>query len=686
MTGMIFLHHTFAKQTKPRAALVSRRVVYLLLLLNMALVLTFIPREAKAVNRQVIFHLANLQQWVDMTYTYNGSKMDNNRTSQDHGFEENYHLGIDYAILTPRLANGTLKLDFGLYQNHESGNDSFDDSGSSSGLNLEYMADMLLFDRSFHPISLMANQSREQINAPFSENHDLNSSAYSAGISLRNDFLPTQFYYRHYETETNGLTRDRRQTSDDLNLNASFETGEFSTTDLRAHSVSINNDIEKSDTKADIDSYDLEGRNRLEWAALSHDQSLYSSYRYQHDRGDSEIRTTYWDERLDLQLGEALDTGAEYSYSKNESEYQDRQEKRGRAWIEHRLFRSLTSRYEYGASHIDYDSGTESIWRQQLNLDYTKNLPQQSYLNLSCTYGYGETDRDLDSSQLFSIDERLIVRVDNNYLANPDVIESSVEVFSGDRSLLYTEGIDYQLEVEGRRTKLVFYLPFPSGGISLGDTLSIDYAYQVNSTIEYSTTLTAASASIDLFEQLYRLYTSLSKTDQDHISGETDVSTLDRTTFALIGFEVNPDQVSFGGSYEYQDSYVSTDKTLEAFADYRREKERTRFHLRLTGRRIENKNKNDFSAADENTTNSNSLLLNADYRIRLARNRTLNLRGHIIDVRGDNRRQDDIYLGAFLESRWYKFTLRVSADVNWQIYKDDTSRQDRVSIDLRRYF
>ncbi len=687
MIGIIILQTIFAKQTTFRTALTSRPLVYILFIV---LLLTFIPQETKAARRRVIFQLANLQQWATLAYTYNGSEQDNNRTSQDHGFEETYHLGVDYIIFNPRLANGTLEFDLGLYQNQDYERDYIDQDDSSYGLNLEYMVDMLLFERHFHPISLMANQSQEQINAPFTENYDLTSAAYSAGITLRNKFLPTLLYYRHYDTETDGLSRDRKQSSDEVTLDATFETGEVSTTDLKGRATNRDSEIEGSDSNTDINSYELEGRNQLNWTALSHDQTLYSIYRWQRDTGDSEIRTNLWEERLDFRLGEALDTGATYGYNKTESDYQNSRENRRGAWIEHLLFRSLTSRYDYNAYRIDYDNGKESNWRHQLSFDYKKNLPKQSYLNLGYTFGYGETDRNLDNNQLFSIDERLTVRIDNNYLVNPDVIENSVEVFSGDRSLLYVEGIDYELEVVGRRTELVFFLPFPSGGISLGDTLSIDYAYRVNSSIEYSTTLNTVSASLGLFEQLYQLYTSLSKTDQDHISGVADVSPLMQTTFALVGFEVNPGEVSFGGSYQYQDSDISTDKTLESFVDYRHEKEKTLLHLRLTGRHIESEHNDGFFDTDETTSKrtskSNSVLLNADYRIRLARNRTINLRGHIFDIRGDNRDQDDIYLGVVFESRWYKFRIRASADVTWQIYDEYTSRNDRISVELRRYF
>lgn len=690
MSGMNFLHRLFNQPAKFRIALNGRSLIFVLLILNIALLLLVVPQNSEAARRRVIFQLANLRQWVDLEYTYDGRIFDNqqgnDRTSQEHEFEESYHLGIDYAILSRRLSNGSLEIDLGLNQNYETESGILDRNDSSSGLNLEYLFDMLLFERRFYPITLMANQIQEQVNAPFSQNYDLSSSSYSAGIALHNNFLPTQFHYRHYETETDGLSRDRHQVSDELTLDMTNVIAEISTTNLQARSVSRRSDIEGSVAATEIDSYELEGKNLLSWTTFSYGQTLHSSYRLQRDTGSSEMKTRLWDERLDLQLGKALEAGFFYSDSNTESSLQDRQEVKGGAWVEHRLFKSLTSRYQYNIGQTEYNTGEEQNWRQQLSFNYTKELPKQSRLNLSYIYGYGETDRNLDDQQLFSIDEQLPVQLDNNFLANPDIIQSSVIVFNADRSIHYTEGIDYQLVAEGRRLELVFFLPFPSGGINLGDTLSIDYAYRVNSSIEYSTTLNAVAASIGLFNQSYRLYASLSQTDQELIEGVADVTPLTQTTFAQVGFEANPGKISFGSSYTYQDSSISTDKTAEAFVNYTREKNRTVLNLRLTERHITTQQNEGFSGTVATTSSRNSLLLNVDYRMQLARNTTMNLRGHIIDIRGDNRDQDDIFLGALFESRWYKFLVRVSADVTWQIYDQSTSRNDRVNIGIRRYF
>lgn len=691
MPGMNFLHRLFNTPSKILIVLDGRAFILLLLVLNMAILLLAVPQSADAARRRVIFQLANLRQWTDFEYTYDGRTFDSqqgdDRTAQEHEFEESYHLGVDYAILSHRLANGTLELDLGLNQNYESESGAFDRNDSSAGLNLEYLFDMLLFERRFYPITLLANQLQEQVNAPFSQNYDLTSSNYSAGISLRNDVLPTQFSYRHYATETDGLSRDRNQTSDELTLDATSVIGEISTTGLQARSVSRSSHVEGSATATEIDSYELEGKNTLSWTAYSHHQTLYSSCRLQRDTGSSEMRTKLWDERLDLELGKALEAELSYSQNDTESSLQDRQEKKWGGWIEHRLFKSLTSRYQHNISQTNYDNGEDQNWRHQLSFNYTKELPKQSRLDLSYAYGYGETDRNLDDQQLFAIDEELTVQLDNNYLVNPDIIESSVLVHNADRSLLYTEGIDYQLVAEGRRLELVFFLPFPTpNGINLADTLSIDYAYRVNSSIEYSTTSNSVSASIGLFNQRYRLYANLSQTDQELIDGVADVSPLTQTTFAQVGFEGNPGKFSYGSSYQYQDTSISIDKTLEAYVNYKREKNRTLLNLRLTERHITTQQNEGLSSTVATTSSRNSLLLNVDYRMQLARNTTMNLRGHIIDLRGDNRDQDDVFLGVLFESRWYKFQVRVSADVTWQIYDQSTSRNDRVTVGIRRYF
>lgn len=687
---MIFLQRMFSQGSNYGVTFAQRVSFYFLLFLNVGLLLTFTPQDADAARRRVIFQLANLRQWTDLEYQYSGNEHDNkqgeDRSSQGHDFKEDYHIGIDYAILNQRLSNGSLDIDLGLNQSYERESGPFGGSDNSNGLAFEYVFDMLLFERRPYPVFLTSSRQQEWINAPFTRDYEQTNSNFSAAISVQNQFLPARLSYRHYESKTDGLSFDRSNITDELVLDGVFETGSVSITDLMARSSKNASNIEGSASTDSTENYEMSVKNSLKWTTLSRQQVLKSQYRISNDSGISDIKSTRWNEWLTLQLGEALDAGFTYSRDNTESRIQNRQQEKSEAWIQHRLFKSLTSQYQYNVNRSIFDSGEELNWQHQLNFNYAKELPKHSQLNIAYSYVYGETDRDLNSRELFSLGEQLTVQLDANYLANPDVIQSSIEVYNSDRSILYTEGIDYQLVTIGRQTELIFFLPFPSGGINLGDTLYVNYAYEINSSIEYSTTRNSGSASIGLFDQRYNIYASLGQTDQKLIDGEADASPLIQQTSAKIGFRGNLIPISFGSSYQYLDSNTSKDGTFEAFVNYLREKDQKVLNIRLTERYVSNRQKG-FSGANIDTiTNKNRFMLNIDYRRQLARKRAMILRAHLIDIRGGGREQNDVSFGATLETAWYKFQLRVNADVTWQILNSELSRNERVNILLRRYF
>ncbi len=662
------------------------RYYFLLLLFLLGSVLQ--PGTAEAARKKVIFQLSNFRHWAEFEYEYSGksysSDDSSDRYSQQHEFEETYHLGIDYTILDRELANGRLSIDLGLDQTYE---DESGDSGrndSSEGFIGEYQFDMIAFERRFYPISLMSGSTQEQISAPFTESYDATRQTLSASVALRNSFLPVGFRYRYDTTETSGLDIDRSQETEEFSLNASSTIGGFSETWLDAKNTSTSTDFSDStqaSTRTDTD--ELELRNFLRWGSLRKMNSLDSRYRFVDDTGISVRRTQTWDENLELQLGKALSTGLSYGYRTTESPEQEQQQRSGDAWIEHRLFDSLTTRVAYSVDCTDYSSGEEQNWQYQANISYSKKLPRESHLNLTYSHQYGENDRNLVDQQLTVTDEPFPVNIFlSGFLDKLDIIPESIVVYSADRSIIYTLGTEYLINIIGRRTELQII----GGGIIPGDILSVDYFYRVNNSIEYSTTGNSLTASLSLFGQRYRLYGSLSKTDQNLIAGAADTSPLTQQTYAQIGFEGNLDKVSFGSSYAYRDSTISTDNTAEAFVNYLYRKNFSVLNLRLT---------ENYSTTQQNEGNigvsgeaqkRNSLSFNADYRRRLNRNLTLNLRGHVIDIHSQSRDQDDIFLGMILESRWYKFEFLLSADMTWKIYEDSTSREDSVSLKIRRFF
>jgi len=661
---------------------------YYFLLLFFLLGSILLPGPAEAARRKVIFQLSNFRHWAEIEYEYNGKSYSNDgsadRYSQQHELSETYHFDIDYSILDRDLANGRLSIDFGLDQIYEDESGGSGRNDGSAGFIGEYLFDMIAFERRFYPISLMSSLTQERISAPFTESYDSIRQTLSVAAALRNSFLPVGCSYRYDTTETSGLSSDRSQETEELSLNAHSTIGDFSETGLDAKTSSIRTDFSDSSqasTRTDTDKLEL--RNLLRWGSLGKKNFLDSRYYFVDDTGISVRQSQTWDEDLELQLGKALTTGFSYSYRNTESPTQQQQQRRGDTWIEHRLFDSLTTRIDYSVNRTDYLSGEEQSWQYRANISYSKKLLRESHLNLTYTYRYGANDSNLVDQQLTVTDEAFPVNVFlSGFLDQFDIIPATIVVYSADRSIIYTSGTEYLINIIGRRTELQII----GGGIIPGDVLSIDYLYRVNNSLEYSTTGNLLSASLGLFGQRYRLYGSLSITDHDLIAGIADVSPLTQQTYAQIGLEGNFDSVSFGTSYSYQDSTLSTDNTAEAFVSYLLRKNRSHLNLRLTERYTTTQQNEGNIGAAEDVQKRNTLSFNADYRRQLRCNLTLNLRGHVIDIRGQSRDQDDIFLGMILESRWYKFTAQLSADVSWQIYEDSSSREDSVSFKIRRYF
>ncbi|WP_321367340.1 hypothetical protein [uncultured Desulfuromusa sp.] len=647
-----------------------------------------LPFPAEAAREKVVFQLSNFRHWTELEYEYTGKSYDNDtnadRYSQEHVLTETYHLDIDYAILDRDLANGSLAMELGLDQVYEDENGAVDRNGKTGGFLGEYLFELFAFERRFYPVNLVSSLTQERISAPFTENYDQTRQSLSAAVALRNSLFPVRLSYRFDKTETSGLEIDRIQETEELAFSAGSTVGDFSETRLYAETSRRRTDLSSqtlSTTETDTDEIEL--YNLLRWGSLRKKSSLNSRYRLVEDRGTSERQISTWDEDLKLQLGQALSTELSYGYRSIEALNQEQQQYSSEASIEHQLFDSLTTRLGYSVDQTDYLKGEEQEWQSQISLVYTKILPRESRLNMSYSYQYSEMDRNLLDQELTNIDEAFSVNVFlSGFLEQLDIIPDSIVVYNADRSIIYNIDTEYRINIVGRRTELEIV----GGGIVAGDTLSVDYRYRVNNSIEYSTAVHALSTSLGLFGQRYRLYGSFSQTDQSLISGVADVSPLTQQTYAQIGLDGKFDRISLGTSYLYLDSTLSTDRTTDAFINYLIKNNRSSLNLRLTERYTTTQQNEGQGESSGETEERNSISFNADYRRYLRRNLTMNLRGRVIDIRGQSRDQEDIYLGMILESRWYKFEFQMSADLTWQIYEDSTSREETVSFKIKRHF
>lgn len=643
------------------------------------------PLPVFAAKRRVIFQLANLRHWVDLSYQYTGGVTDNkvgsDRSSQEHELEQVYHFGIDYAILSRRLANGTLEIDLGTNQAISRESSSEERNDKDAGLGLEYLFDMVLFERRPYPVTLVANRVQQRINAPFAENYTLTNSNYSSGLAVRHDLFPFQLSYRYVTSETSGLRVDRNQNSDELLFESTLRWWDFSETHLRGRISSTETDFDSPNSSAlSTDSYDLSGQNLLIWGQLERRNTLNSRYQLRKDSGSSQLSSVQWAENLELQLGKGLTVGGEYSYDKNDVLAQKRVEHKNRGWIEHRLYKSLSTRFSYTGSDVEYLNGTDQSFRGQAGINYKKRLPKNSSFTFSYSYGYGEIDRNLSDQNMFvPLEARTVDAFNTVTLDTPQIDQASVVLYADDLKTPYLGA--YTVNLVGNDIKI--FIP----GAIPGDIVYVEYSHQINNSIEYSTSSHAISAAVGLFNQRFRVYSTVNLSDQELIDGSDEVSPLTQQTFAQLGVEGNFEKSSFSTSYIYLDTSFSTDKTLETYFSHLQEIGRNLLSLRLTDRYSIIRQKEGLLTGSSagSADKSNSLMFNIDYRKPLRRNTTLSLRGQLLDIRGQQH-QNDLSIGGTLESRWYKFELLFNADVAWTLMENTVSREDLLSVKLRRYF
>lgn len=634
--------------------------------------------------KRALFIIGNFRNWTDLTYQYNGystvSDYAKDRTSSNNQFEEDYTLAFNYAILSHKILNGRAQFTLGAEQAFQKNSGSGRDS-DSSGLNFEYAVSGVAFQFRPYPIIFSSNMFTEQVNNPYSEHYVLTQENHSIGIAMENDLLPSWLNYRYSEDSTDGLISDRTNRYETVTFNSVHRFRGISTTDFSAYRSTQENDFQGSAQDIRTDSHFISLGNSLAWGKPLQRRYIDSTYQIRQESGSRNTDFESWSESVRINLGKALEYGLNTDYQKESSDFQDRRRRLGRTFLEHRLFNSLTTRLEYLKELNEYSTGDDNQWYRQISFSYGKTLPRQCRLNLGYSNSYGETDRNLNDENLFVTGELMIVKVTDNYLKNTNVVQDSVVVLNADRTVTYLEGIDYELREFGRLTEI---MPL-SALIQEGDVLSIDYSYRVNDSIEYSTLTNSVSGSLQLFDNRYRIFTTLTKTDRDLISGSDTVQPLVQLKAAVLGFEANIAPFTYGSTYSYVDSTLAKDEALEGYLYYQRSVGRKRLSIRLNDRYSVTEQKA-LLASSSMEESKNVITLRATYQRPWYRRSLLTLRGEYRNLRGTSRDEDDLTFGAALEAKINKFEFRLLSEVQWKFFEDSRQREDYLRIEVRRYF
>jgi hypothetical protein len=650
--------------------------------------LIFNAVPARSDGPKVLLNLSKFRNWLQLDYRWhyhnsvNKEVKDNDLELKDHLFIESYHSSFEYSIYDPLILNGRFSTDLGL--NQEIYHGIREDKGMESGTILGYDIDGTFFERRSYPIHFFSSNKEQEIQRIFARNYDLHEHDHGLDLTLKNDFVPTNFRYFRRRRETDGLELDRVETTETFTVDALHLYKDLSHTE--ASFYHSDDDVDFGDwqpaDKSRIKEYRF--RNTLRWGTYPARSRLDSTYRLRDETDTISISFREWSESLLLQPGRALRIGLDFDYNKDSTEDLTRDEHREQIWIEHRLYESFISRLKFLNRNADYTAGMHKQVQGQGGLSYRKELPRSSLFSLGYIYTKGSTERSRGQREIPVYEEEVTMNaLGQNSLENLDIIADSIVVHNEDRHITYVEGADYIVLQYGRQTELMLTT---GSQINPDDVVSVDYLFIAVPGLHYSTRVHQASSSLSLFSNRYRIYTYLVDSDQRPLSEDTDEDDLYDLFTYCIGLVNTRRFATYGGEFVHYDSTTDKRQYVELSWRYRRYYRRNYLWLSFRDRFIRHQQTEMSKVTDGGTDLENQLYAGASVRRRLFGRNIAKAGLEYLDVRGGYAYdRKELNLNLNFDMHVGRLELRFRADRDWEWWENRRRGETRVFLMVRRY-
>ncbi|QEM66775.1 hypothetical protein FO488_19185 [Geobacter sp. FeAm09] len=635
-------------------------------------------REAGAARLGLLL-LGTPQQRVDFTYQFNGQQQAT--TSQQHQMEEDYTFKIDYGIIRPSLLKGSFRtaLRFNQGLTYQSG--SRDQSSSKIGFLYDIKG--LLLGQSVAPAEFSAKSDITQVSVPFSKSYQVTNTTYNLSWSLKNRMLPFSIEYATGTSETSGLQVDTKRVRDEIRLHAAHNAA-ISTTAVDVYN--IHNTYSPAQGGLNFDNhYEIRLQNDLVWADGAKARRVSSRLQASESTGINFTKNFEWSEAVHWDWGKSLRSGANYSFGSTGGDPGAQKHNTGGAWLQHQLFKSLTTRLDLRARKNDYPTGYDQEINGGVSFNYVKQLPAQSTLSLNGYRQYTLDTRDLGTDRLHIYNEQHTVSFASHlYLAQPNVIASSITVRNADalkRLAPYDLNVDYQVTVSGALTEIV---PLTSGAIKDGDSLLISYDYQVDPQLKTTTNAYGFGGNIQFLGGKYRLYGDFSQSHMDRSAGQGQLASLTAQIRSTLGLERKWDSVTLGAEYNSFDSEADKHESLTAQMRYSNELRDGVLSLTLVDQYLW------YGPVTTGTTTSrradeNSFTATAGYGKRLFSTTYMTLNSTYINVTGANTK-DSLTVGASLRWSLGKMIASLNTSLGLRREGGTTATDETVRFTVSRYF
>ncbi|KAB0671471.1 hypothetical protein F6V30_02510 [Oryzomonas sagensis] len=504
------------------------------------------------------------QQWLDIDYKFLGQQQ--STTTEQHQLAEDYNYKFQYAVIRPSLLRGSIALKLELDQ-RQSGTSS-QSTGILTGEGFFYHINGVLLERSVAPASFALDSTITEVAQPFANSYQQTTTAYNLQWSLRNDILPTTIRYSKGNSETSGLVVDSKSDTDQVSISTQHTLG-ISRSSLEIYDI-INRYVPTQGASRTDKRYELRFNNDLQWTKAGKNRMLSTRLTASEATGINYIRNLDLNENLLWDWGKALRSGATYSFFNSGGDGGSQVHNAADVWLQHLLFKSLTTRIDLNARKDEYPTGYEQEVKGRYSFGYVKELPKEGRLTLNGYQQLGAIKRQLGNTDHLHIlnESHTVVFGGHIYLGQPNVIESSITVRNADslkRLPPYDLNTDYQVVVTGTQAEIV---PVSTGAIKEGDTLLISYDYKVDSRVDSTTAAYGVDGALMLFKGAFQLYGNVSQSREDRVSSQASLAGLTAQGMSRVGAEVKWGAITLTSEYETLDSDSDKHQEARAMARY----------------------------------------------------------------------------------------------------------------------
>jgi hypothetical protein len=452
--------------------------------------------------------------------------------------------------------------------------ESFDQDQSATSSTPSYDRDTTLLDYDLgavllknKPLSLdvFANRKTGQIDLTNALDADIDSDTLGARLNFKNPTLPASIALIHRKYDQTGFYQwkeDRDEARATIRHNAKHSTTRLNllyTDSQTTHTTFRATDISSETLSTELtNTYAFTDDNRVRLDTLIY--NMEADY--------SGIDQTIWNVSENLYWTHNKDLLSRYRADYRRREFGDavNEEERLSAALTHHFRDRLTTDLGAAARSNQFDGGREDLYESNLGFLYRRPIPKGS-VELGAAYDYGLTNR-TGTQKIIPTDERLTLSTGTEtFLDKEDIDPGSIVVTDLTGATVYTENIDYQVDLVGPTVQISRTL---LGAIAEGQQVLVHYSYQINAAYDDSRFGQRYRFSLALWSFAY-LSCTHSRVDQRILSGQAPDDPLDDTA--------NTVRLSFVNQWsDTQFYYDQQDRSNDASSITRRISQR--FHFR----------------------------------------------------------------------------------------------------------